>query len=409
MNSRNASFGFPGLPNPRFGRVDIVQTVLNKEGFSDTGQGALLPLAPAALSIKATWGNAKVGPACLRIDVNNVGSNAGKAIEIRSSGVVTAHMTPLGGANFNSVVSMGGGSSSSTFLISGSDVSGLTVLTSNSSGVVPAVSITPIWINAGTQTALLVNPTSVISGASSLLADFQVGSVSKFKVDKTGILTLTGQVNGTSVSMSSTITGTDITAGAANSFIFSGRSRLKSSADGLIELFNNAASDFTRLNFGGVTSSFPAIGRNGIFLEVLAADGAATASLAVYNTKTSGTNFERVTHEWNTNVARIWTEKGSGGGTARALVLGADATELLRFGSSTTLSFFAQTAVARQTGGENVTNSVTDSGSTAGTIPDITDGVVYANDYTNLRRALFQIARMLKQDHDALRAYGLLT
>lgn len=71
--------------------------------------------------------------------------------------------------------------------------------------------------------------------------------------------------------------------------------------------------------------------------------------------------------------------------------------------------FYGHAVAAQGTGGENVTNSVTNSGSTAGTIPDITDGVTYANDYVNLRRALFQIARMLKQDHDQLRAMGILT
>jgi len=44
-----------------------------------------------------------------------------------------------------------------------------------------------------------------------------------------------------------------------------------------------------------------------------------------------------------------------------------------------------------------------------GPIPDITNGTVYATDYTNLRNALFQLARMLKQDHDQLRAMGILT
>lgn len=60
------------------------------------------------------------------------------------------------------------------------------------------------------------------------------------------------------------------------------------------------------------------------------------------------------------------------------------------------------------TGGQNVTNNVTDTASTAGTIPDIATGV-YATDYVNLRNALFQLARMLKQDHDQFRAIGFLT
>ncbi len=93
-----------------------------------------------------------------------------------------------------------------------------------------------------------------------------------------------------------------------------------------------------------------------------------------------------------------------------------DATTIIYSGSSqrmncnsTGISFFGVTPVGQATGGQNVTNNVTDSGSTAGTIPDITDGVTYANDYTNLRRALYQLARMLKQDHDQLRALGILT
>ena len=55
-----------------------------------------------------------------------------------------------------------------------------------------------------------------------------------------------------------------------------------------------------------------------------------------------------------------------------------------------------------------VTNNVTDTVSTNGTIPDISTGA-YATDYVNLRNALFQLARLVKQDHDALRTYGLMT
>lgn len=119
-------------------------------------------------------------------------------------------------------------------------------------------------------------------------------------------------------------------------------------SQGLLTLTDATAAAFTRLQFGGTDSTYPALGRNGVILEVLAADGAATASLAVYNTKTSTTSYERLDASWSADVARLWTSKGSGGGSARALVLGADGTELLRFGSSTTLSFFGVAAVARQ-------------------------------------------------------------
>lgn len=73
------------------------------------------------------------------------------------------------------------------------------------------------------------------------------------------------------------------------------------------------------------------------------------------------------------------------------------------------VGFYGTSPVAQGTGGQNVTNTVTDTGSTNGTIPDITNGTVYATDYPNLRNALFQLARMLKQDHDQMRALGFLT
>lgn len=155
--------------------------------------------------------------------------------------------------------------------------------------------------------------------------DLQTSGASRFNVTSTGIVSALGNISSS---------GGGLISSLSSGFIINGRSKIFSSVDGLLELFNNGASDFTRLNFGGVTSSFPAIGRNGIILEVLGADGAATASLAVYNTKTSTTNFERLDLQWTTNVAQLWTEKGSGGGTARDFVLGADATEVLRITSA---------------------------------------------------------------------------
>jgi hypothetical protein len=53
---------------------------------------------------------------------------------------------------------------------------------------------------------------------------------------------------------------------------WSGRSNLASSANGLIELYNTAGTDFTRLNFGGTTSAFPAIARSTTFLDLVLAD-----------------------------------------------------------------------------------------------------------------------------------------
>lgn len=65
--------------------------------------------------------------------------------------------------------------------------------------------------------------------------------------------------------------------------------RLTFESDGVVSLYNNALSDFGRLNFGGTTSSFPAIKRSGAGLSIRLADDSADATLAVGAITSSGT------------------------------------------------------------------------------------------------------------------------
>ena len=59
------------------------------------------------------------------------------------------------------------------------------------------------WNSAGTTfTAIKMNVTDTASGASSLLMDLQVGTVSKFKVSKDGGLYLTGNITSSPNSIS---------------------------------------------------------------------------------------------------------------------------------------------------------------------------------------------------------------
>lgn len=66
---------------------------------------------------------------------------------------------------------------------------------------------------------------------------------------------------------------------AASAIGWNLRSMMKSSADGIIEFYNNALSSFTRLCFGGTTSSFPAIKRSSAALQIRLADDSAYANL----------------------------------------------------------------------------------------------------------------------------------
>lgn len=96
--------------------------------------------------------------------------------------------------------------------------------------------------------------------------------------------TLTEAFNVTSagaLTTSSTITsGNKITAGSGNSYDWASRSRMLSPSDGVITFYNNAATDFSRLQFGGTTSSFPSIKRNGTGLDIRLADDSGYASLS---------------------------------------------------------------------------------------------------------------------------------
>ena len=69
--------------------------------------------------------------------------------------------------------------------------------------------------------------------------------------------------------------------GATDAFFWNTRSVLESPADGVIMMLNIAETGFTRLNLGGTTTSFPALGRNAANLIAKLADGSASTDLEV--------------------------------------------------------------------------------------------------------------------------------
>lgn len=62
-------------------------------------------------------------------------------------------------------------------------------------------------------------------------------------------------------------------------FFFANRSVIRSSADGILVLHNNAQNSFDRLNFGGITNAFPAIKRSSAVLQARLADDSAYADM----------------------------------------------------------------------------------------------------------------------------------
>ena len=72
-----------------------------------------------------------------------------------------------------------------------------------------------------------------------------------------------------------------------------------------------------------------------------------TGSFFEYNTYVSPTNYERLGITWSTNTCYIQTEKGSGGGQARDLILGADSTPMLTFRNGKGLVPYTRTTAQR--------------------------------------------------------------
>lgn len=67
--------------------------------------------------------------------------------------------------------------------------------------------------------------------------------------------------------------------GAASNAIWFGRAQLKSPADSIVTMMNNAGTNFDRLQLGGTTSSFPSLKRSTTAIEVKLADDSAYSNL----------------------------------------------------------------------------------------------------------------------------------
>lgn len=143
----------------------------------------------------------------------------------------------------------------------------------------PILNLTQTWNNAGvTFTAIKLNVTDTASASNPFLIDLQLGGSSMFNVDKTGAVT----------------SGNQFAVPASGQFRWLTRGRIYASADGVLQMTNSAATDFGRLQFGGTTSSFPALKRSGAILQARVADDTAYTDIEVldeaYGVSWNGSN-----------------------------------------------------------------------------------------------------------------------
>lgn len=138
--------------------------------------------------------------------------------------------------------------------------------------------LTQTWNTSGSPTAIKLNVTDTASNASSLLMDLQIGGTTKLNVSKTGSITSAGGL----------AVASDIQLGNVSQLVWASSTKLHSPSNGVFVMWNAAQTDFSRLQFGGTTSAFPALKRVGTTLEVRLADDSAATGFATGALATAG-------------------------------------------------------------------------------------------------------------------------
>ena len=206
-------------------------------------------------------------------------------------------------------------------------LSGRMINSTNGAASAPASTLTGTWFTGGTATTTKPQFLVEVSGATSTNwstsgTGIGVNAASGFAGN---LLDL--QVNGTSRVQSTSSFGI-----------------LVAGTTGGISTWNQGITlEYTRINdqgiglYNGVAINFSGGSSGSVDLKLLRdaantlaqRNGTSAQTFRVYNTYTSGTNYELGKLEWSSNVFRIGTEKGSGGGTARTVEVHTDSVSRL--------------------------------------------------------------------------------
>lgn len=166
-------------------------------------------------------------------------------------------------------------------------------------------------------------------------------------------LAVTGQITGSA----------NIIAGTSSIIGWASRGGIAGVADGVWVMRNNAGTDFSRLQFGGTTSSFPALARNGTAIQAVLADGSsATNVMALAYEVQSGSGSTPTSGgvRFKNNISTTWRNAANSGNHTLAL----NGSDLFAFsaGLSVTGGATFSTGVTVSSGGVAVTGDSTIAG-----------------------------------------------
>lgn len=189
------------------------------------------------------------------------------------------------------------------------------------------VTISQTWNQIGTAfTAFKVNAVSTASASGSLLADFQVGGVSRVTINKSGETRFwKNSTDYTYLFPSVEVYGYLNSVGVATRLRFDDGGGV-GSGSGLF-LGNTGIVGWHSILRTDTTTPDTILLRDGAANTLALRNSTSAQTFNVYGTYTSGTSYERLTLSAPSAAnAIIGTNKGSGGGTARGLALHTDGT-----------------------------------------------------------------------------------
>ena len=132
-------------------------------------------------------------------------------------------------------------------------------------------------IFAQSAAAVLIGTEKGSGGGTARALELQTDGVTRLTIASTGAATFSADI---------ITSGGNIFASTGGILTWASRSRLYSPSDGVIRISNSSDADFGRLQFGGTTSSFPALKRSSASLIVRLADDSANAALESASVKT---------------------------------------------------------------------------------------------------------------------------